>query len=1026
MRLRPFSRLSSRMFLRLAAVAGLGCCAGVAAAQCTTTITGTVYSPKGPGVGDPIPNILVYVPQTAVLPFANQGTTGGCSAQANLVSGNPLVSATSDAAGNFTLVTNGIGGTGPQNIVIQAGKWRRQYPNTQITACAANNLNTILGTGGLTMPSSQAQGDLPRIAVVTGSADDVECIFHQIGIADTEVTDPTGTGSINLYSGASSAGSRVSANTPTEATLVASPTTLASYDVVIFGCQGGQGEINSVANPNTAVGKQDMQNMVDFANAGGRIFATHYGYVWLENIQPFENSATWLYGNEPAGSSQTGPVPALINTSSFPEGVLLAQWLKNVGALYNNIPNEIGLSNVRVDTSKVNIAQAQSWVNLINTAGNPSMQFTFDTPVGSQGVPTVAATFTNTTTRFQPGDTGDALSVNVTNNSTSPTTAGLTMTISMPGGLTATSLVDPAGVWACNATTLVCTAPVALAAGASATLNLTFNVSATQGVGQVSITAALSGGGISNTGQCGRVLYNDYHVEQAPLGGYYPATCGTSATLTSQEKFLEFSLYNLSNFVAPTTTDIIVIQGTPILTWATPAAIPFGSPLTATQLDATAAFQGTAVAGTYVYTPPAGTTTLPVGSNPATNTLSVVFTPTNTTNYTTATGSVVQTVVADTTTVVLTSGTNPSYLGQSVTFTAAISTNGAVAAGQTVNFFDGLTQIGSGTTDNTGAATYSTAALIVGTHNMTACVVASTNFNASCSPSLIQLVTLIPTPPLTTSTVLTSNANPAFVGQNVTFTVGVATTGAFYTVPAGTVTFYDGTVAIGTGTLSASGFTSFSTTSLTLGTHTITAVYGGSKTLATSTSNAVLELVLTSLPSAGTGFLFTVDPVNISLGVGTSQALNVQVLGLNNYQQTITLSCATKDTPVELGCNFGKTVMPVGGGLTTLTMSAAAPHACGASTPYFTASGGMKSAAPWMAAGFFGLLVMGRRRKLRRLAEGLTLALGLCVLPMLSGCASNCTDFGTQPATYYFTVTATPAGGTAPEQSVVVTVKVHL
>jgi hypothetical protein len=45
---------------------------------------------------------------------------------------------------------------------------------------------------------------------------------------------------------------------------------------------------------------------------------------------------------------------------------------------------------------------------------------------------------------------------------------------------------------------------------------------------------------------------------------------------------------------------------------------------------------------------------------------------------------------------------------------------------------------------------------------------------------------------------------------------------------------------------------------------------------------------------------------------------------------------------------------------------------------------------------------------------------------MLSGCASNCTDFGTQPATYYFMVTATPAGGTAPAQSLVVTVKVHL
>jgi len=74
-----------------------------------------------------------------------------------------------------------------------------------------------------------------------------------------------------------------------------------------------------------------------------------------------------------------------------------------------------------------------------------------------------------------------------------------------------------------------------------------------------------------------------------------------------------------------------VAQGpTPVITWPTPAAINYGTALSATQLDAT-----TTLTGTFLYTPAAGTV-LPAG----TQTLSVTFTPTDTTDYTTASASV--------------------------------------------------------------------------------------------------------------------------------------------------------------------------------------------------------------------------------------------------------------------------------------------------------------------------------------------------------------------------------------------------
>jgi len=979
---------------------------GVAVAQssCVTTITGKVYSPLGPtNGGDPIPNILVYVAQGTVQPFVADSGPQSCTYQQSLVSGAGIqpIENTTGADGTFTMSTNQITTSGPQNIVIQAGKWRRQYPGTQVTACTTNNI------GNLTMPANQSQGDLPHIALVTGGVDGAECIFHQIGISDTEVTTQAGGGSINLYEGAFSSGSSNSDTTATnptlsETALVTNLPLMETYDVIMFACQGSGTQTKAVTAAN-------QQNLLAYTGIGGRVFATHWEYIWLDNI--FPTVAAW---DPVSGGGTLGTALATVD-QTWANGVILTQWLHDINA-DNGTAGQITVSNAEENTTGVYNPPAQSWATF-NSNPKVSIQFTFDTPLSSTGIPAVTIAYTNQTQTFKPGDVGDSVVITAMNISTTPTTPGLQMAVTLPAGLTATSATDPTGTWTCVLTpSITCTDPVAIAPSSSDSVTLVFNIASSESVGQATISTALSGGGISGTGQCGRVLYNDYHVEGQNAGSPskpYPSECSQASPTKqqiAQEKFLEYSLYDLSNFIATNTTDVIVIAGTPVISWPTPAAIPYGTALSTTQLDATATFAGTAVAGTFAYTPAAGTV-LPLG----TSTLGVTFTPTDVVDYTTATGSTTVQVVADTTTVAVTSGTNPSYLGQTVVLSAAVGSNGAVAAGQTVNFFDGLTQIGSGVTNAAGVATDTTSGLIVGTHQMTACVVASAEFNASCSPVLIQLVTLIPTPPLNTSSVLTSNANPSFVGQNVTFTVGVATTGAFTSVPTGTVTFYDGTTALGTGTLGANGFTTFSTSSLALGTHTITAVYGGNSTMAQSTSNVVLELVLTSLPSAGSGFLLTVNPINVSLAVGTSQTINVQVLALNNFQPTVTLSC-TGNFPNN-GCALAKTVMPSGGGSTTMTLTALAPAACGASSSYFTARGeGMGRGAPLLALGGLGLgmLLSRRRRRLQRLMQGLSLALALCVLPMLTGCGGKCTDLGTAPGSYTLTVTAVSANTQGP------------
>jgi hypothetical protein len=104
-------------------------------------------------------------------------------------------------------------------------------------------------------------------------------------------------------------------------------------------------------------------------------------------------------------------------------------------------------------------------------------------------------------------------------------------------------------------------------------------------------------------------------------------------TLTLNSKDL------VGNQSTPLAFNYTVAKATPLITWPTPAPIAYGTPLSATQLDATAAVGGTPVAGTFLYNPPAGTVLAP-----GVQTLNVTFTPTDTNDYATVSASVMITV----------------------------------------------------------------------------------------------------------------------------------------------------------------------------------------------------------------------------------------------------------------------------------------------------------------------------------------------------------------------------------------------
>jgi uncharacterized repeat protein (TIGR01451 family) len=115
------------------------------------------------------------------------------------------------------------------------------------------------------------------------------------------------------------------------------------------------------------------------------------------------------------------------------------------------------------------------------------------------------------------------------------------------------------------------------------------------------------------------------------------------------------------------TAGFSITPATPIVIWADPADITYPTPLGSTQLNATAN-----VPGTFAYTPPAGTVLNPGPSQ----LLSVLLTPTDSSNYTTASAEVHINVLSSDVAVSLSTSTPVVYVGATVSYDLVVAANG--------------------------------------------------------------------------------------------------------------------------------------------------------------------------------------------------------------------------------------------------------------------------------------------------------------------------------------------------------------
>ncbi|HEX2051510.1 MAG TPA: Ig-like domain-containing protein, partial [Actinomycetota bacterium] len=151
-----------------------------------------------------------------------------------------------------------------------------------------------------------------------------------------------------------------------------------------------------------------------------------------------------------------------------------------------------------------------------------------------------------------------------------------------------------------------------------------------------------------------------------------------------------------------------------------------------------------------------------------------------------------------------------------------------------------------------------------------------------------------------TSTAVTSSANPSFTGDSVTFTAHVTKTSDSANVTAGTVTFSEGGTTLAANVpLNASGRATFSTSALTEGRHTITAAYNGTSSFATS-NGSMSQTVDNRTTRTGSTFCNT-GSVAVTTGAATPYPSRIFVSELGALSKvTVSLKNVTHPFPDDM------------------------------------------------------------------------------------------------------------------------------
>jgi len=519
----------------------------------TTSLTGKVYDPAG---NNPLYHVFVYVANNPSDPSLKAFPTGiTCDVCGATAAGSPLLSegdqfgTYTGVDGSFTLknVPVGKGVT----VVIQLGRWRRVFKVDVDTPCAANPIEDKT----LLMPSKQSQGNIPLMAMVTGKVDSLECVLRKMGIDGTEFTNPSGGGRVQFYRGSDvdenvvNSGQKIDGNTPMQKELFATDATstqpvINNYDMTILACQGG-----AYAQDTT-----HMTALRNYAASGGRVFTTHYSYTWLtkndQNTAQAGKADNWsevAKWHQDEGDKTDGSMVGHIDLVSNPKGAAFQGWLEAVNASVPNSGN-VSVNVVRHDSDSISsvAGQTQQWLYRDGTNTKTCSRSGGTCTSNASCVAKVCSV----NTAFNC--TANACAAMVCRNN--PTTT-CTSNAQCTGNNNA-CVPQNCGNNTCGGTDYT---------GTHIPLHFTYNTPVNLVEDLTSNPPAL---------QCGRVLFSDFHVENADeYNKVFPEQCGKVCTadtqcgtggkcvsgycltpMTAQEKLLEYMIFDLGSCVPPPET----------------------------------------------------------------------------------------------------------------------------------------------------------------------------------------------------------------------------------------------------------------------------------------------------------------------------------------------------------------------------------------------------------------------------------------------------------------------------------------
>lgn len=355
-------------------------------------------------------------------------------------------------------------------------------------------------------------------------------------------------------------------------------------------------------------------------------------------------------------------------------------------------------------------------------------------------------------------------------------------------------------------------------------------------------------------------------------GTFAWTTSNTSPRAGTQSESVTFRPTDTTDYttVAGTVT-LMVNKATPTVSaWPTANPISYGQALSGSTLTGGAA----SVDGKFAWT------TASASPNAGAQSESVTFTPTDTTNYASVTGSIALTVSAATLTV---SANNATKIYGTANPVFAGSIGGAI----------------HGDTFTESFATPATTSSSAGTYAIVPTAAGATleDYHATIEDGTLTVTKA------GSAVALASSMTNANLNTKVTFTATVAsaTTGT----PAGAVEFMDGSTVLGTGELNAQGVATFTANTLTSGTHQITALYSGDTNFNASVSAEYAQTI------TAPDYLLSANPAWLTLKAGQIGKIAFTFAPVGGYTGKVAFACT--GLPANASCSFAPSSLTADG-----------------------------------------------------------------------------------------------------------------